>query len=427
MSDNNKLYLGLDIGTSGVRGVCINEEQRIIGSAQTTIRDSSRGALRNPLNWKAMLSLIFERLQEQINLQHIASISVDGQSGTVLLCDTRGDLFDNKSLLYNDSPSEETVLTLGKKLGSCPPTLGRAYQLWKQSGQPDSFHIVHQADWIAGLLSGVFNQSDENNALKTGYSAALGQWSFPLQKLPFKPDALPRITTPSSLMGYATTAFARKLGLSSSCRLVSGTTDGIAGFIAALGLNKLSPGMAVTSLGTTLIVKTLSSHQIEDKKHGVYSHKLNDLWIPGGASNSGAAVLLDYFTPQEINDLSKKIDPAIPSDLDYYPLTVKGERFPVNDPNMRSRVSPRPADDVEFLAGLFESIARIEKQAYKTLDSLGSPYPHTIISVGGGSQNTTWTAIRKRILQTEIITARQPQPAYGAALIALKGSLIKPS
>ena len=62
----------------------------------------------------------------------------------------------------------------------------------------------------------------------------------------------------------------------------------------------------------------------------------------GGASNTGGAVLKHYFTDKQLQELSQQIDPDKPSGLDYYPLTKPGERFPVNDPNLMPRLTPRP-------------------------------------------------------------------------------------
>ena len=62
----------------------------------------------------------------------------------------------------------------------------------------------------------------------------------------------------------------------------------------------------------------------------------------GGASNTGGAVLKEFFTSDQLRDLSAQIDPEQPSGLDYYPLTKPGERFPVNDPHLEPRLTPRP-------------------------------------------------------------------------------------
>ncbi|RYR52074.1 hypothetical protein Ahy_A06g027007 [Arachis hypogaea] len=78
----------------------------------------------------------------------------------------------------------------------------------------------------------------------------------------------------------------------------------------------------------------MSNTRIEDSRFGVYSHRLDDKWLIGGASNTGGAVLRQLFTDDQLEELSEHIDPSKTSLLDYYPLPKTGERFPVADPNL---------------------------------------------------------------------------------------------
>lgn len=97
----------------------------------------------------------------------------------------------------------------------------------------------------------------------------------------------------------------------------------------------------VTSLGSTLAIKLLSNARVDDARFGVYSHRLDDMWLVGGASNTGGAVLRQLFTDDQLVALSHEIDPSVPSLLDYYPLPKRGERFPVSDPNMMPRYTSK--------------------------------------------------------------------------------------
>lgn len=90
-------------------------------------------------------------------------------------------------------------------------------------------------------------------------------------------------------------------------------------------------------MGSTLAVKLLSTKRVDDSRYGVYSHRLDDKWLVGGASNTGGAVLRQIFTDEQLVELSKHIDPTKSSILDYYPLPALGERFPVADPEMAPR------------------------------------------------------------------------------------------
>ncbi|MCL5669676.1 MAG: FGGY-family carbohydrate kinase, partial [Gammaproteobacteria bacterium] len=183
------------------------------------------------------------------------------------------------------------------------------------------------------------------------------------------------------------------------------------------------PGEAVTSLGSTLVMKVLSEQPIFAPQYGVYSHRLGKLWLAGAGSNSGGAVLQHYFTAQQMQAMTARLQPGHPTGLDYYPLLVPGERFPVNDPHLAPRLAPRPADDAQFFQGMLEGMARIERQAYERLAGLGAPYPVSIRSVGGGAQNEAWTKIRSRLLQVPLPNPAHTEAAYGAALLARDGTL----
>lgn len=172
-----------------------------------------------------------------------------------------------------------------------------------------------------------------------------------------------------------------------------------------------------------MAIKLLSRVRVEDARFGVYSHRLDDMWLVGGASNTGGAVLRQIFTDDQLLVLSRNINPSVPSSLDYYPLPKKGERFPVSDPNMVPRLQPRPDSDAEYLHGILESIARIEANGYKLLKELGATAVDEVFTAGGGAQNEKWTVIRERVLGVPVRKAEQTEAAYGAALLALKGAI----
>jgi len=99
-------------------------------------------------------------------------------------------------------------------------------------------------------------------------------------------------------------------------------------------------------------------------------------------------------------------------------LLSKGERFPINDPELEPRLSPRPTNDAEFLHGVLKGIANIEQQAYQVLVDAGSPAIKSIRTVGGGAINQTWQAIRQQNSPVSFIKPEHTEAAYGAALIA---------
>jgi sugar (pentulose or hexulose) kinase len=291
--------------------------------------------------------------------------------------------------------------------------------LWlkKRLGLTGARLYLNQADWLSGLLTGRVGMTDYHNALKMGLDLDALTWPAWVECLA-DIDYLPVPIAPGARLATVSRPRARYLGVYPGCMVRAGTTDSIAAFLAA-GVSR--SGDAVTSLGSTLVLKLLSDTRVESTEHGVYSHWFGPRWLAGGASNSGGAALRRFFDDRQMAALSEKIDPNIASPLDYLPLPKPGERFPVNDPRLAPRFAPRPADDAEFLHGLLESLARIEARGYGLLAELGANQLTRVETAGGGARNPVWTRIRARLLGVPVARAAHTEAAYGAALLARDG------
>jgi D-ribulokinase len=275
-------------------------------------------------------------------------------------------------------------------------------------------YFLHQADWLAFLLHGKLGISDYHNALKLGYDVENLCYPTWIENLPVR-SLLPNIVAPGTPIDTVTKNIAHRYQIPEDCLVCAGTTDSIAAFLAS-GATK--PGEAVTSLGSTLVLKLLSQTRVENPQYGIYSHRLGDLWLTGGASNTGGAVLRSFFSDRELETLSNEIDATQASPFDYYPLLKPGDRFPINDPQLPPRLEPRPEDPKEFLHGLLESMARIESLGYQRLQELGATPLCHVYTAGGGAKNSTWRTIRQRYLQVPVVSSVHPEAAYGTALLA---------
>jgi D-ribulokinase len=177
----------------------------------------------------------------------------------------------------------------------------------------------------------------------------------------------------------------------------------------------------VTSLGTTLTLKLLSATPVFAPHYGIYSHRIGDQWLAGGASNTGGAVLAKEFTKEQIVQYTEQIDPAVPTGLDYYPLPKPGERFPINDPVMQPRMIPKPDDHRLYFQAILEGIAAVEALGYRRLTELGASPLRSICSVGGGAANDKWTAMRLKALGVPALASASEHAAMGTARLAWRG------
>jgi sugar (pentulose or hexulose) kinase len=302
-------------------------------------------------------------------------------------------------------------------------TSGLAKVLWlKQRLGPERGRLyLNQADWLSALLSGR-PVSDYHNALKMGLDLETGQWPDWVAYL-VDVDVLPVAVKPGTALALVERPRAGALGINPDCLVRAGTTDSIAALLAA-GVDQ--PGEAVTSLGTTLVLKLLSETRVDAGEFGVYSHWFGRNWLAGGASNAGGGVLRQHFSDDELIDLSARIEPERPSGLDYYPLPGKGERFPINDPQLPPRLEPRPQNRIEFLQGLLEGLANIEARGYRKLAELGATRLKSVTSMGGGARNAAWTRLRASRLGVPVNLAVEQEACYGTARLACFGTDLFP-
>ena len=215
--------------------------------------------------------------------------------------------------------------------------------------------MMHQADFLAYTLLGGFTddigncdtrsyfehhingksnlrvQSDWHNVLKLGYDVDELKYPVWLMNMmlynQISPDmALPQVKEPGDGYGRVCPKIASALGINKDCLVVAGTTDSIAAFYASQ-CDRV--GEAVTSLGSTMVLKMLSETPVRDNSRGIYSHRLaNNKWLVGGASNVGCAILRqESFSGEELAELSEKIHPESRLDIGdiYYPLVGQRE------------------------------------------------------------------------------------------------------
>lgn len=411
--------LGIDVGTTAVRIAAVCDNGTILGKAQALIeagRQTAHGVSQSPATWWQATRASLVDIGQQVDLRQIEALAIDATSGTVLGVDRQGVPVTAGSM-YNDKALPGTIEALSRILPENCAAQGLTSPLARMIDMqhPGIHKFLHQADWLTGQFSGRFDISDENNALKSGFDLIARKWPAWMGDTQINPQLLPQVVPAATDLGRIRSDIAAQFGLNPNLRIVSGTTDGCASFLAsgAYGL-----GEAVTSLGTTLTLKQICSTPIAVAKFGIYSHRLGDAWLCGGASNSGGGVLLKFFSRQRLFELERSLVPEHDTNSGFYPLPGVGERFPHANPYLQPVLEPRPHDDARYLQGLLEGIAAIERTGYARLKEFGAPALKRVVTVGGGSRNEPWRRIRERLLRVPVETGFA-EAAYGAALIAL--------
>ena len=306
------LFLGIDVGTSGVRACAIDGAERVVGAASVPLpppRQDDNAIDQEPGYWWRATCEAVQALGRSVDLKDVWRIAVDGTSGTLLLTDAAGRPC-SPGLMYNDARATAEAARIKAvapaESGAHGPSaaLAKLLYLLGTSIRTQAHRALHQADWIAGRLANRFGTSDENNALKLGYDPVTRTWPAWLDALQVPRTLLPEVMVPGATIGSIDPAVAATLGLPETAIICAGTTDGVASFIAT---RAAAPGDAVTSLGTTLVLKLLSDKPIFAPAQGVYSHRLGDRWLAGGASNTGGGALLAHFTAERMAALTSQL------------------------------------------------------------------------------------------------------------------------
>lgn len=430
MAFNTKLegsILGIDLGTSGIRAVIISPQNTLLYEVQVDMPFPKRDnniSQQDTAIWQNTLDTLLTKLHEEAELSAVRHIIADATSSTVLLIDNKFVPL-TPALMYDDTRASKqaeqikTYATTGTAAQGASSTLAKVMWLEESisvnTNRPEQYFICHQIDWLNSFFTQKIVPTDANNALKLGYDINNRCWPEWVKASVITP--LPEVAMPGSHIGTVSSLIAEKFNFHPDTQVHAGTTDSIAAFLAS-GASQV--GDATTSLGSTLSLKLLSDKPIFSPVHGIYSHILGNLWLIGGASNSGGAVLLKYFSLDQIITLLDEININEPTNLNYYPLISKGERFPIADSHLKPKVSPRPTLDSAFLHALLEGLVSVEKLGYVTLENLGATKINRIYAVGGGTKNRIWMELRKQNLGYKTKKAAHIDAAFGVTQLLVK-------
>ena len=404
----DSLVLGIDLGTSGVRIAVINKKKQILFTSSMQYPTG----LEEWEDWIICCTKLLTEIPKGIK-ERIISCAVAGTSGTLLACKKNGEPL-GKALPYSFSFPEYSNEISKLFTKDCPGSstsgsVGRALRLISLYG--NNILLMHQADWISGWILNNWELGEEGNNLRMGWEISNHSWPTTFNNSNLL-NCLPKIVSSGQIMGQISNKKANELNLPKKLKVIAGTTDSNAGVLATFP-NKND---GITILGSTIVIKKFIKKPLIGK--GISNHKLLGNWLCGGASNAGAAILLDFFNVEYINELSKQINPEKSTGIDLIPLSKKGERFPVDDPNLQPKLDPRPVSDSLYLHAILEGLAKIEAKGWRKLQELGADLPKQIITIGGGAKNITWKKIREREIGIPIKICNRP-PAAGVASIAL--------
>ena len=434
-------FLGIDIGTQGVRAVLADIDGFVAATAAhsfASINSAAEPGFREqrPEDWwsaakAAIADVVGEAAAKGFASSSIAAVSVDGTSGTVVPLG-RDDRPLADGVMYNDARGQPFLAEIRDAAKGFEKKYGLGFNasfalpsiVWFMRERPELYEktrtFAHQVDYIVGKLGGNFRVSDASNALKTGYDPLAKQWAgFMSADLGVDTAKLPDIVPPGTKIAAVSKAAAAETGLAENTPIIAGATDGYASMLAS---GSARPGDWTTVIGTTLVVKGVTADLRVDPEGRIYSHyHPENWWLPGGASNCGGLFLNAAFAPDRFDGLNAKAAGLAPTGILIYPLPVKGERFPFVDPEAESFTVGDIADPARHFLGIMESVGYAERLSFELLQSLGCEIGDSIYSAGGACRSDLWLKTRASILDRVIKIPATVDAAMGAAMLAASG------
>lgn len=426
----SEAWLGIDLGTQSVRAMVVSAGGRVMGEGSQPItqdwRDGSRHEQDPEEWWRATVAATRASLQH-LSRCEVRGIAVDATSGTVLLTNRNGRPL-TRGLMYDDGRAVEILDEVNAAGNDVWERLGYQMQAswalpkltWlarQERNLPASTRFLTQADFINWRLAGHQVASDSSNSLKSGYDLLEERWPVDVwSRLGIPTSILPEVTRPGTFLGTIGTEAAEATGLRAGTAIRAGMTDGCAAQIAA---GSVTPGSWNSVLGTTLVLKGVSRDLLRDRNGVVYSHRSPDgLWLPGGASSTGAGILTQKFRREDLVKLDSAAEGYEPSTVVSYPLASKGERFPFMSAAAHGFTSGTPRDEADHYASLLQGVAYVERLSFDYLSSIGADVDGTLTFTGGATRGRYWTQLRADILGRSVYLPETAEPAFGMAVLA---------
>ena len=439
------MYLGIDLGTSAMKCLVIDEDQNLIktvSSEEIPLSSLHNGwSEQDPKLWIQALDQCLFKLKQDINLKEIKSISFSGHMHGATCLDKDNQVL-RPCMMWNDTRSHQecieimsynSVLDISGNIAM--PGFTAPKVLWLKHNEPKIFDQIYKVllpkDYLRLYLTGEYF-SDLSDAAGT-YWLDVGQrkWSPELvEASSMRLDQMPTLCEGTEQTGILKKEVADQYGFDISCKVYGGAGDNAA---AAVGLGLYEEGNASLSLGTSGVIFGSTNNFLKNYDDAIHSfcHCLPNTWHL-------MSVMLSCTS--NINWFKKTFDSSIEEITEnlYKILTEKnkminapyflpyltGERTPINDPHVRASFHQMgiDSDRASLIYALIEGISFGLNNNYKALSKTGIKLEN-IYAIGGGSKNDSWLKLLASILNRNLslTDASEAMAAFGAARIAFMG------
>ncbi len=435
------MYLGLDLGTSGIKALLLNDQQRVVDSVTTSLslsRLHNGWSEQNPQDWIEAAEKTLDALKERhpAELAAVRGIGLSGQMHGATLLDQAGKVL-RPCMLWNDTRSHHQAA----RLDASPrfrevsgnivfPGFTAPKLLWVKENEPDAFErtarVLLPKDYLRLWMTGEY-VSDMSDAAGTSWlDTGARKWSEELLALSgMSIDQMPDLVEGTEVTGSLRKSLAQRWGMGPSVVVAGGAGDNAA---SAVGTGTVVEGSGFVSLGTSGVLFAANDSYLPEPASAVHAfcHALPETWHQMGVILSAASALDWYagFLQSRPQDLTLALGDRVmaPGNVIFLPY-LSGERTPYNDAVVRGSFVglAHESDRNAMTRAILEGVAFALRDNLEALRATGTELPG-VIAVGGGSHSRYWLGTIANALQLEIQVPVEGD--YGAAFGAARLGLI---
>lgn len=405
------MYLGLDLGTSGVKATLIDGDQKIIGSASGSLdvsRPYSGWSEQDPAHWIRATEEALSGLKQQFpkELAAVKGIGLSGQMHGATLLDS-DDKVLRPCILWNDTRSHAEAASLDadprfrKITGNIVfPGFTAPKLAWVKNNEPGIFAKVAKVllpkDYLRLWLTGEHISEMSDSAGTSWLDTGARKWSPELlAATELSEDQMPSLVEGTEQAGKLRTELASKWGIGGDVVVAGGAGDNAA---SACGMGTVAEGHAFVSLGTSGVLFAANGSYLPKPESAVHAfcHALPNTWHQMGVILSATDALNWHsdVTGKSAADLTAELGYALkaPTGVTFLPY-LSGERTPHNDAVIRGAFIglEHGSSRVVLTQAVLEGVTFAIRDNLEALKSAGTSIDR-VTAIGGGSRSRYWLA-----------------------------------
>ena len=443
MTDSHATFLGLDLGTSGLRALLVDLDGAPIGSAQAhyaSQNPQTGWSEQDPSCWIEACKQVLAELIEKnpTAMSNLAAIATSGHMHGATLLDKDGQVL-RPCILWNDTRSHQQAAQLDsdpnfrEKSGNIVfPGFTAPKLAWVKNNEPDIFAktatVLLPKDYLTYWLTGRLVSEMSDAAGTSWLDVKNRKWSPELvTQSGMQMDQMPTLLEGTDVIGPILSKRATELQLNPAVEIIAGAADNAA---AACGIGALTDGQGFVSLGTSGVLLSGQSSCSPSPATAIHTfcHAIPNTWYQMGVILSATDSLnwLSRILGKTPKALAEMMPDKLnkPTNLIFVPY-LSGERTPHNDAAVRGAFIGLDVgtDHAEMVQAVFEGVAFALRDNLAALTSTGTSLKE-IFAIGGGAQSDYWLNVLATTLglRLKIPNGKELGAALGAARLAICGA-----